>query len=463
MEMVERPRGFTEPHTLTDITSQITLFETILGLLFEHGSFHTAHLLHSVCQHYNNSFSGRWIGRGGPVAWPTRSPDLKPREFCLWGHLKSVVFAEPVPDAQALEQRVRVDCDAIRVQAMNIRKSGAIHDATYTQHDKKTARRFSDLRIEPMAHLAPGLAYIRPITPLYAPLANGMMGLCGRPRRVSPEAQPLRPHPMFLGMTRSWGLEWKRRVELTTCRFSLSVLRCWFLVVGTSLRSTSAENAIGRSRSKTCPVEAGVDEPFCCVIVLVWPVLHEWTCEWSRGNAQAQHVELGLCDLFRIGCSRFIRTWEILNPSWDCVSVFEHTARLTRGELSSIAGEVKSVYFHVETVADVAVGKWVFSVLPRFLHRCIPSLFHFHLVSLSLVLDTQSVRLCQISLLASHQDEPGLIPGRVTPGFSHVEIVPDDVAGWRVFSGISRFPSPFIPALLHTHFNDRHWLSGLSC
>ncbi|KAJ8866641.1 hypothetical protein PR048_032502 [Dryococelus australis] len=48
---------------------------------------------------------------------------------------------------------------------------------------------------------------------------------------------------------------------------------------------------------------------------------------------------------------------------------------------------------------------------------------------------------------------------RVTPGSSHVGIVPDDAAGRRVFSGISRFPRPFIPALLHTHLKHLHRLS----
>ncbi|KAJ8893222.1 hypothetical protein PR048_005810 [Dryococelus australis] len=38
---------------------------------------------------------------------------------------------------------------------------------------------------------------------------------------------------------------------------------------------------------------------------------------------------------------------------------------------------------------------------------------------------------------------------------SHVGIVPDDAVGQRVFSGISRFPLPFIPALLRT----RTWFS----
>ncbi|KAJ8873972.1 hypothetical protein PR048_024812 [Dryococelus australis] len=44
------------------------------------------------------------------------------------------------------------------------------------------------------------------------------------------------------------------------------------------------------------------------------------------------------------------------------------------------------------------------------------------------------------------------IPSRAT-GFSQVGIVPDDAAGRRVFSGICRFPCPFIPASLHTNLN----------
>ncbi|KAJ8885895.1 hypothetical protein PR048_012101 [Dryococelus australis] len=46
---------------------------------------------------------------------------------------------------------------------------------------------------------------------------------------------------------------------------------------------------------------------------------------------------------------------------------------------------------------------------------------------------------------------PSLPLGGVTPGFSYVGIVPDDAAVRRVLSGISRFPRPVIPALLHTH------------
>ncbi|KAJ8871050.1 hypothetical protein PR048_027354 [Dryococelus australis] len=56
-----------------------------------------------------------------------------------------------------------------------------------------------------------------------------------------------------------------------------------------------------------------------------------------------------------------------------------------------------------------------------------------------------------VGMLASHQGELDSIPGRVKYKFSYVGFVPDDAAGRRVFSGVSRFPRPCIPALLHYH------------
>ncbi|KAJ8871219.1 hypothetical protein PR048_027525 [Dryococelus australis] len=50
-----------------------------------------------------------------------------------------------------------------------------------------------------------------------------------------------------------------------------------------------------------------------------------------------------------------------------------------------------------------------------------------------------------VSLLTSHRGETGSIPGRVTPRFSQVGIVPDDAAGRWILSGISlhtRLASP---------------------
>jgi hypothetical protein len=35
----------------------------------------------------SNAYHDRFIGRGGPIAWPRRSPDLNPPDFYLCGHL----------------------------------------------------------------------------------------------------------------------------------------------------------------------------------------------------------------------------------------------------------------------------------------------------------------------------------------------------------------------------------------
>ncbi|KAJ8887444.1 hypothetical protein PR048_013659 [Dryococelus australis] len=54
--------------------------------------------------------------------------------------------------------------------------------------------------------------------------------------------------------------------------------------------------------------------------------------------------------------------------------------------------------------------------------------------------------------LTADFEERLLLLGDVVPGFLHVGIVSDDATGRWVFSGISRLPRPFIPAMLHIHF-----------
>ena len=51
-------------------------------------------------------FPGRWIGRGSPIPWPARSPDLSPLYYFLWGYLKSLVFETPVETGIELVARI---------------------------------------------------------------------------------------------------------------------------------------------------------------------------------------------------------------------------------------------------------------------------------------------------------------------------------------------------------------------
>jgi len=54
----------------------------------------------------DETFPGRWIGRGGPTAWPPRSPDLTQLDFFAWGFIKDVVYRRKVRDLADLRQRI---------------------------------------------------------------------------------------------------------------------------------------------------------------------------------------------------------------------------------------------------------------------------------------------------------------------------------------------------------------------
>jgi hypothetical protein len=61
----------------------------------------------------SNTYHNRWIGRGGPTAWSPCTPDLNPLDFYLWGHLKSLVYAAPIDNEEALHNGIVDACQTI--------------------------------------------------------------------------------------------------------------------------------------------------------------------------------------------------------------------------------------------------------------------------------------------------------------------------------------------------------------
>jgi hypothetical protein len=48
------------------------------------------------------TYNDRWFGRGGPIAWPPRSPALTPIGFFLWGHIWSLIYMSPFDSERIL-------------------------------------------------------------------------------------------------------------------------------------------------------------------------------------------------------------------------------------------------------------------------------------------------------------------------------------------------------------------------
>lgn len=51
-----------------------------------------AHFALNVRGFLNVNYPNKWIGRGGPLRWPARSPDMNPLDYFLWGHIKQIVY-----------------------------------------------------------------------------------------------------------------------------------------------------------------------------------------------------------------------------------------------------------------------------------------------------------------------------------------------------------------------------------
>ncbi|GFW43823.1 putative transposable element [Trichonephila clavipes] len=65
-----------------------------------------------------DTFGDRLISRFGPVNWPTRSCDLTPLDYFLWGYVKSLVYADKPQTLDHLEDNIRCVIADIRPQML---------------------------------------------------------------------------------------------------------------------------------------------------------------------------------------------------------------------------------------------------------------------------------------------------------------------------------------------------------
>jgi hypothetical protein len=87
-----------------EVLPALTLCDTYPEMFQHDGA--PAHFSNEVTRFLNDQFPAGWIGRGGPINWPARSPDLNPLDFYLWGHLKAMVYTERVNTIDELKDRI---------------------------------------------------------------------------------------------------------------------------------------------------------------------------------------------------------------------------------------------------------------------------------------------------------------------------------------------------------------------
>ena len=80
--------------------------ETLNNLIFLHDGA-PAHFSNDVREHLGITYPGRWIGRGGPVPWPPRSPDLNFDDYYLWGRIKNMVYQGETSTREMTWQRIQ--------------------------------------------------------------------------------------------------------------------------------------------------------------------------------------------------------------------------------------------------------------------------------------------------------------------------------------------------------------------
>lgn len=81
-----------------------------------------AHFAVSVRNYVNENYAP-WIGRGGTISWPPRSPDLTPLDFFLWGTIKQKVYVEVPNTREQLIDKILQVANELREDKEMIRRS----------------------------------------------------------------------------------------------------------------------------------------------------------------------------------------------------------------------------------------------------------------------------------------------------------------------------------------------------
>lgn len=115
-------------NNLLDLLENIP-FQTRLHMRFQHNRVPT-YFSRAVKTYHYHRFPGWWRGLSGPQHWPLRSPELSPLNFCLWGHIKYLVYKKKVETRGAVLHRILGAVVDIKTMLKVMRAAPSIHRRT---------------------------------------------------------------------------------------------------------------------------------------------------------------------------------------------------------------------------------------------------------------------------------------------------------------------------------------------
>jgi hypothetical protein len=87
-------------------------------MLFQQDGAPPPHFHKEATDFLYRRFPEKWIGRGGPITWPPRSPDLTPLDLFFCGYIKDAVYVSPLATTlPELAGRIR---DAVAIVTLDL-------------------------------------------------------------------------------------------------------------------------------------------------------------------------------------------------------------------------------------------------------------------------------------------------------------------------------------------------------
>jgi hypothetical protein len=97
--------------TYLDMLGNYAVAKILKGYFFQQNGA-PPHYANTLTDLLNKQFPDKFVGRGGPLAWPPRSSDFTPLDFLVCGYIKNTVYQMQVRNDDDMHSRIITSCES---------------------------------------------------------------------------------------------------------------------------------------------------------------------------------------------------------------------------------------------------------------------------------------------------------------------------------------------------------------